>query len=164
MEMLFATAVMLLVAAGAASLTIGTVRTFSRTSSETDTSTDVATALQYLTRDLQEAKQVDIQSASYIRVYFPVTNADGSYDRSVVDTVHYTDYYRANSRGNDSATGSYFVRRKSGEVPQFISYDVDNIAFESPSPGSVDVTVSVLKSQGNIGCSMIHRAIFMRNY
>lgn len=163
MEMLLATGAMILVGWGAASLTVGTLRSFTRTSSETDTAHDVSTALQYMTRDLQEAKQVDIIAPYHIKVYFPITTGGGTYDRSVLDNNNLIEYFRGNAQGSASSTGTFFYRKRAGEVGQRICVDINTVAFETPSPGSVDVTVGVSRSDGS-SCQMVHRAIFMRNY
>lgn len=138
------------------------MRSFNKSNSMSDATNDVSIALQYMTRDLQEAKDVTVVSSTQIRIFYPV-KTNGVYDRSVIDNNTYIDYYRSDNSYNPKASGPWMVRKVNGQPGQRIAFNVVNINFKVPSPGSVDVSIGVDNKDGNT-FNMIHRAIFMRNY
>ncbi|CAN5380695.1 hypothetical protein BH11ARM1_BH11ARM1_02540 [soil metagenome] len=162
-ETLLASAVVLMVAGGATSLIIQGMRSFNMTYQQTAVSQEVSDALQYMNRDLEEAKAVTLVSATRIQIYYPKTLADGSFDRSILNAATYTEYYLATSNGTYSSTGTYLVRKVSNKNYQRLCAGVSSLVFTSPSPGSMDVSLS---ATGNNGASfqMVHRAIYLRNY
>jgi len=162
-EVLLASAVVLMVAGGATSLIIQGMRSFNMTYQQTAVSQEVSDALQYMNRDLEEAKAVTIVSPTRVQIFYPKTLADGSFDRSILDTSTYTEYYAATSNGSYSASGTFLVRKVYNKNYQRLCAGVSALSFTSPSPGSMDVSLS---ATGNNGASfeMIHRAIYLRNY
>jgi prepilin-type N-terminal cleavage/methylation domain-containing protein len=150
----------------AAQLTMSVGRSFIKTSTQLDVDQHASLGVQWMTRDLQEAKQVEIQSPTHIRVRYPVQLADGSYNRLALDATRMVDYYRGDKNGDEDAQGSYLIRDAWNEAPRVICDGIETIDFHSFNPSSVDVTLGVRKDANNrtSRCEMIHRAIFMRNY
>jgi prepilin-type N-terminal cleavage/methylation domain-containing protein len=161
-EVVLAATILSMIAVAAAQLLTVGIASFNRTDSQSDATNDVSVALQYLTRDLQEAKEITLVSPYYIRIYYPLKSA-GSYDRMTLDAVNYVEFYRSDYSYSPKASGPFFVRKRANEAGQRICFNVSGIAFKVPSPGSIDVSVSVTTSDGST-CNMLHRAIFMRNY
>jgi prepilin-type N-terminal cleavage/methylation domain-containing protein len=161
-EVMIASAVLGLVAAGTVALMAGAIRGYNRTTARSDISLDVSQSLQYLARDLQEAKDVTLVQTYHLRIFFPQRNADGSYTRAITDTTNTIEYYRANASGASSSTGAFMVRKIGTGTPRRICAGVTRLEFESDSAGSVNVSLAASGSSG-ASFQMIHRAIFMRN-
>src|SRR5688572_17861589 len=110
-ETMMVVAVLSLVMTGATSITINMIKGYGNTMTQMDADQTASTALQIMSRDLQEAKQVTVLSATSIRVFYPVVQADGSYLKTTLDTVNYVDLYRATTAGVASATGTVVYRK-----------------------------------------------------
>jgi len=151
---------------GAMTLTVGTSRSYQRTNNQLEVDQNAARGIQWISQDMQEAKSFQIMSSTWIRVYFPVQSAGGTYNRKVTDTVNTIDYYRGRKNGVRDATGTYLVRSKVGDTTRAVCSDITVLNFESDSPSSVNVDVQVRKSESGktYFCAMNHRAILMRNY
>lgn len=162
MEVMIASAALGLIVAGTIALTAGAVRGFNRTTARNDVSLNVTQTLQWLSRDLQQAKDAELVSTSYLRIYFPQRSADGTFIRSLTDTTNTIEYFRANSSGVASSTGTFVVRRVAGGSVRRLCRNVTRLEFESDSAGSVNVSLAATGTSG-ASFQMIHRAIFMRN-
>ncbi len=165
-ETMLSVVVIGLVIATAAQMTMSVGRSFIRGSTQLEVDQDTSLGIQWMTRDLQEAKQVEMISATQIRVRYPVLQADGSYNRLALDPTRMVDYYRGNKDGTLNASGAYLIRDSWDESPRPVGDNIVNLAFTSDNPSSVDVTLEIEKTANNrtSRCEMIHRAIFMRNY
>lgn len=165
-ETLLSVAVIALVITSAGQLTMSVGRSFIRTSTQLEVDQGASRGVQWMTRDLQEAKQVDILSSTRIRVRYPVLQVDGSYNRLSLDPVRMVDYYRGDADGTANPQGNCVLRDPWDENPRVICEGVQALEFHSFNPSSVDVTLQVHKDANNrtAQCEMIHRAIFMRNY
>jgi prepilin-type N-terminal cleavage/methylation domain-containing protein len=165
-EMTLVTAIMAMIIAGTASLFSNSIRSFTRTTNQFDSDMSASTALQIVNRDLQEAKQVSIISPTRIRVYYPVLEANGTYNRMTLDTVNTVDFFRGDINGAEDSTGACLVRLPAGAAGRAICKDVVDLEFRSISPSSVDVTLRTERRTDTVvgRTEMIHRAIFLRNY
>lgn len=165
-ETMLSVVVIAMVITTAAQLTMSVGRSFIRTTTQLDVDQGASRGVQWMTRDLQEAKQVEILSETRIRVRYPVTQTDGSYNRLALDPTRMVDYYRGDANGNVNTQGDCLLRDPWNENPRVICSGVENLQFHSFNPSSVDVTLQVRKDANNrtARCEMIHRAIFMRNY
>lgn len=161
-EVMIASLVLGLVASGTVALMAGAVRGYNRTSARSDISLDVSQSLQHLARDLQQAKDVTVVQTYHLKIFFPLKNADGSFTRSVTDTVNTVEYFRANAAGTASSTGTFMVKRVGTGTPRRLCSGVTRLEFESDSAGSVNVSMAATGTSG-ASFQMIHRAIFMRN-
>jgi Tfp pilus assembly protein PilV len=151
-----------LVGIGSIALLGSTARGYSHTTARSDVSLDVSQSLQSLARDLQQAKDVTVVQTYHLRIFFPQRNTDGSFTRSITDSVNTVDYFRANAAGAVSATGTFMVRRAANTTGRRLCTGVSRLEFESDSAGSVNVSMAAVGSYG-ARFEMIHRAIFMRN-
>lgn len=150
----------------ATSMTVGVGKSWERTSTQLKVDQTASKGIQWITEDMQEAKSFQILSSSWIRVYYPVVDANGNFNRKVTDTVNYVEYYRGNSNGSRSDSGTCLVRWKVGSNARAVCKDVILVNFESESPSALSVDLQVRTSFGGdyFTCAMNHRAILMRNY
>lgn len=160
------TLIMSMMIAAMASLFSGTIKSFTHTNNQFDADMSASIALQIVNRDLQEAKQVAILSSTSIRVYYPLLEANGTYNRTVLDTANYVDFYRGKENGDASTTGGYLIRKEANGNWREICSNVELLEFMSISPSSVDISLSTETKTSDTAreCNMIHRAIFLRNY
>ena len=151
---------------GAATLLSTTIRSFTHTSNQFDADMSASIALQIVNRDLQEAKQVAILSPTKVRVYYPKLEADGTYNRTVLDTATYVDFYRGKANGTEVADGDHLIRMQANGDFRAICTDVVDLEFRTLSPSSVDITLKTEERTDTVvrRCEMVHRAIFLRNY
>ena len=165
-EMTTVVTIMAMLIAGSTALLSSTIRSFTHTTNQYDADMNASIALQIVNRDLQEAKQVAVLSPTSTRVYYPRLEADGTYNRTVLDTVNYVNFYRGNKDGTMNEGGHYLVRMQANGSFRTICDDVVSLEFRTLSPSSVDVTLITEKRTDTVvrRCSMIHRAIFLRNY
>lgn len=165
-EMTVVTAIMAMIIAATASLFSNSIRSFTRTTNQFDSDMSASTALQIVNRDLQEAKQVQILSPTRIRVFYPVLEANGTYNRMSLDTVNTVDFYRGDLDGDENDAGDCLVRMPAVGAGRPICKDVIDLEFRSISPSSVDVTLRTERRTDTVvgHTEMIHRAIFLRNY
>lgn len=158
--------IMAMVLAGTTAITMSTLRSYSWTSSQYGADMNASVAVQKLSRDLSAAKQVSVQSSSYIRVFYPTKNADGTYNRTDLDSTNYVDFYRSTIAGVANASGDYLYRKPAVGSGRVICKGVTGLTFTSTSPSSVDIVLSTKNKVGSVNntCDMTHRAIFLRNY
>ncbi|MEA2553617.1 MAG: hypothetical protein QOJ65_1793 [Fimbriimonadaceae bacterium] len=157
------TALMVLIGGGAAAVVFQLLRSFTYTSAQLSADMEASLAVQKMARDLQEAKQVDLLSATSMRVYYPQL-ANGLYTRAL-DTANYIDYYRGELSG-PSTTGTKLIRKPAGGTARIVCEGVVLVNLTSPNPTTVDVSIDAVRSSGTTTrrCDMVHRAIFLRNY
>jgi type II secretory pathway pseudopilin PulG len=165
-EVLTAAGLMAMIFAAICGLFSTTIKSFTYTNNQVDSDMEASLALQLLNRNLQEAKQVSIQSPTSIRINYLQKDANGIYIRNAVDTVNYVEIFRGNKNFTANTSGAYLIRRPSVGSPAIICKNVTELEFRSFTDSSVDVTLKteygVTGSKRN--CQMIHRAIFLRNY
>lgn len=166
LESVLASSVLGLVLAGAAGLTVNVIRSFNWTSAQMDADQNASKAVQLVMRDLEPAKQVTVLSPTSIRVYYPVVNADGTYNRANLDSVNTVDYYRSDANGNANANGAYLYRKPALSSGRVVCKYVSELQFGSSNPASLDITLGTLRQGGGgatTRCDMEQRAIFLRN-
>lgn len=166
LETMMAATVLGLVVAGSAGLTVNVIKSFYWTSTQLDADLSAGMAVQRISRDLQAAKQITLNTPTCVVVSYPVKNADGTYTRTALDTTNTIQYYRGLSNGNESATGAYLWRKPAGQSGKAICEDLTYLEFESSNPASLDITVKTSRKKGSATTKsdMVHRAIFLRNY
>ncbi len=155
-----------IIALGTTSLIFGNIKSFISTTNQIDADQSASTALGIMSRNLQEAKQVQINSPTSITVFYPELIAGGTYNRNVLDTVNTVDFYRGNANGTANSSGTCLIRAPASGTLRAICKRVTNLDFTSISPSSVDVTLETQATTTSTTrrCQMIHRAIFLRNY
>jgi hypothetical protein len=165
-EAMISLAIMSFVITGAAMMSTSAGRSFDRTAAQLDADRGASYSVQRMMMDLEEAKQVTVVSATFLRVFFPRVAADGTYIRSALDSVNFIEYYRGTAAGVASASGTCLVRKPAGGTARVVTSGVTNVQFASTNPSSVDITLATLRPSfvGNATCDMLHRAIFLRNY
>jgi len=165
-EMMFVSVLMAMVLVGATSLVTATLRSFAYTSNQFDSDMSASLALQIVSRDLQEAKKVEILSPTSIRVFYPLVTPEGAYDRREIDLVNTVEFYRGDLDGAPNPAGNCLVRAEANGDTRPICKAVTNLEFTSLGPSSVDISVETATGAGtNVRTTkMLHRAIFLRNY
>lgn len=165
-ETMLAITIMAGVFAVAGQMTVSIGKSFKRTSTQLDVDERASLAVQWITRDLQEAKTITIMSTTKLKVWYPIQDANGVYDRTSTDPANPIVYYRANANGDENATGDRLVRLLADGSWRFVCYGVDLVEFTSNNPSSVDVSLATRRRDygSDASCRMIHRAIFLRNY
>src|SRR5947209_13659594 len=114
LEVMISLSILTMVLTGSAMLTVGAGRSFDLTQAQLDTSQNASQGVQHMMLDLEEAKQVTVLSTTSLRVYFPQVDANGNYIRSALDSVNTVDYFRGNSDGSASTSGTCLVRQPAG--------------------------------------------------
>jgi prepilin-type N-terminal cleavage/methylation domain-containing protein len=165
-EMTTVMMIMTMLVVGSAALLSTTIRSFTHTSNQFDADMSATISLQIVNRDLQEAKQVAILTDSKVRVYYPKLEADGTYNRTILDTATYIDFFRGKENGSEDPNGKCLVRRQANGEFRVICDDVIDLEFRTLSPSSVDITLKTEEKTDTVvrRCEMVHRAIFLRNY
>jgi type II secretory pathway pseudopilin PulG len=165
-ETLMAVGFMAFVIMGAVQLTLGVGRSFHKTTAQIDVDMNASAAVQWMNRDLQEAKQVDITTETHLVVRYPVIQPDGSYNRAILDPNRIVEYYRGDANGTKNPQGDYLLRSATGEATRPVCRNVSFVHFESWNPSSVDISLTSYAGDRfqSATTEMIHRAIFLRNY
>lgn len=147
-------------------LLVNSSKQFFKSTSQINTDRSAAIAIQWLTRDLQEAKQAIIIDPTRIRIYYPVRNSDGTYNRAVRDEINTIEYFLADRHGIPNPSGTTLVRKPAWESSRTVCENVTELVFSSNNPSNVDVSIHVEENigQGKVQTNMVHRAIFLRNY
>ena len=146
-------------------LIINSMRSYGRTNVSFEADRRAAVGLQILNRDLEEAKDVTVLTPYHIRVFYPKKLANGSYDRTRLDTVNYVEFYRGTTTGPNSAKSTLIRKPVSGHS-KVICKNVDQLTYEKVGPTSLQITLVTKEQQGQdyARCLMVHRAVYFRNY
>lgn len=165
-ETMIAVTVLGLIVTGITQLSISLTRSYENASSQLNVDQVAGLAIQRMTRDLQEAKEVQILAPTWMRVYYPEVTPDGTYNRNVRDDINTIEYFRGDRNGNPNPSGDALLRSFAGGDPRVVCTGVSELHFESSNPSSVDVTIHVQRrgAYRQVETQMIHRAIFLRNY
>lgn len=166
-EVLTATAITTLIAAGGLSMMISAMRCFDNTSVKTYTDSDAVIAMQKIVSDVREAKSVSIISGgSSLRVTFPIMTSDGYYDRHQTDTANQVDYYLSDSTGVSGRSGNWLWRCKINATPQIVKRDVVAVAFEQDTARSIKITLTAQNqaASGPKRTDLTQRIVYLRNY
>ena len=132
------------------------------------TDTQAALAMNRMVADVREAKQVQLVTSYQCRIYYPVTRADGNYDRFVTDTAHYVQYARTTSTGQVSATGTYLWKSTDLLSGSKVAKDVTDFEVTLQGNNAVRLSLRVQKS-GNSAVragdtQLNERVLYLRNY
>jgi hypothetical protein len=167
METLMVAFLMGIVFTGAMNLIVGLGRSYDRTNTQLLADQGAARGIQSISQDLQEAKVVTVLSSTWIRIYFPIVTADGSYNRKVTDTTNFVEFYRGDKNGTRNASGNCLVRAPAaGGTRAVLTEGLYSLDFDNTNPSLVDIDLRVRKTLTGktYECTMNHRAILMRNY
>lgn len=164
-EATFVTVIMTMLMAGVVSILSTSISSFNTTSNQYFVDVGVSTAVQYLSRDVQEAKQVKVLSDTKIRVLYPVVDEKGQYDRNVTAEDSSVDFYRGDLNGKENPAGACLIRKPNLEPPRVICRDVSWLKFASSGPSSVDVSIGTGRKSSTTTRkgAMTKRTIFLRN-
>ena len=132
------------------------------------TDTQAALAMSRMVTDMREAKDVTVITPYQCRIYYPVTRADGNYDRFVTDTAHYVQYARTTSTGQVSATGSYLWKSTDLLSGSKVAKDVTDFEVSLQGNNAVRLSLRVQKASNGYGRSgdtqLNERVLYLRNY
>ncbi|MBS1715783.1 MAG: prepilin-type N-terminal cleavage/methylation domain-containing protein [Armatimonadetes bacterium] len=164
-EATFVTVIMTMLMMGVVSILATSIASFNTTSNQYYVDVGVSTAMQYLNRDVQEAKEVKVLSETEIRVFYPVVDEKGAYDRNVVAENTAVDYYRGDLDGRENPKGACLVRKPSLEPPRVVCRDVSSVSFSSSGPASIEVSIATERNtmDSKRKGAMTKRTIYLRN-
>lgn len=165
-EVLIAVFVMALLLTCTVSMLVAALRSCDADMAQVNTDTDAVTAMQSMVNDVREAKSVSILVAGkQLCITFPVTTADGYYDRTVADTAHQVNYYLSDSTGIIGRTGTYLWRNRNGTLRR-IRTNVDSLLFESDTARSIKITIRTKDAiyQGTRQTELTQRVVYLRNW
>jgi len=148
------------------SMLVAALRSCDGDLAQVNTDTNAVTAMQFMVNDVREAKSVGIlSSGKQLCITFPVTTAEGYYDRTQPDTVHQVNYYLSDSTGIIGRTGTYLWRSKDANL-RHIRNDVDSLLFESDTARSIKITIKTKDSVfgGTKQTELTQRVVYLRNY
>ncbi len=166
LEMMISTGILLLVVTSATSVAMQAGHSFDRNTAQLDADRSASASVQRMMLDLEEAKQVTVQSTTSMRVFFPQVDTNGYYIRSALDNVNTIDYFLGTSAGVASTSGDCLVRQQAGGTARVVCSGVSLLQFSSTNPSSVDIQLRTQRActLAPAERDMIHRAIFLRNY
>lgn len=164
-EMIFVTIIVGMVVLGVTSFLVSTAMSFGQISNQYYSNVSLSTAVQYLNRDIQQAKRVNYVSPTHIIIQYPIREADGTYNRKTLDTVNTVEYFRANPDGNKDSLGTVLFRQVSGESARVVCRDVFTLLFSNHSPTSVTVSLCVKRKSfvSDKEAEVADQVMFMRN-
>lgn len=143
--MIVAFLIFTMVTLGTVSIFSGSSKMMSQTAMQTYTDTDASFALQYVLKDIREAKLFSIQttnSASDTLVLtFPIKTAGGWYDRTTADINNPATYYLSDASGTLGRTGKYLWKSQGGAL-QLLRKNIALVQFTQDTTRSVKVTIS----------------------
>ena len=165
-EMLIVVVITSIVIIVATQLFAHTSRSFSLNTSQLEIDQYAGIAIEKMTRDLQEAKQIEILSDTHLKIFYPQIEDDGSYNRLVLDTNNTIEYYLGDNNGIHDEAGTILYRKTPDSDPRIVCRNVVQLAFNSNDPSSVIVTLKTLNhtNKTDVVCDIVHRAILLRNY
>jgi len=166
LEVLAALMVMALLVMCTVSMFIATLRGCDADLAQINTDVNAVTAMQLMVGDVREAKSISIlSSGKQLCITFPVTTAQGYYDRTQSDTAHQVNYYLSDATGTIGRTGTYLWRSKNGTLLR-VRNDVDSLLFESDTARSIKITIrtkdAIFKSTRQT--ELTQRVVYLRNY
>lgn len=166
LEMLIVVIITSIVIIVATQLFAHTSRSFLLNTSQLEIDQYAGIAIEKLTRDLQEAKQIEILSDTHLKIFYPQVQDDGSYNRLVLDTDNTVEYYLGDNYGTPDETGTTLYKQTPDTDPRIVCRNVAKLAFSSNDPSSVIVTLKTLNqtNKTDVACDIVHRAILLRNY
>ena len=164
--MLVAAFVMAMLLTCTVSMLVAALRGCDADMAQVNTDVNAVTAMQSMVNDVREAKSISILSSGHqLCITFPITTAQGYYDRTQPDTAHPVNYYLSDSTGIVGRTGTYLWRSKDATLRRVRS-DVDSLLFESDTARSIKITVRTKNSifKGTKQTDLTQRVVYLRNY
>lgn len=146
---------------------------FSTIQQETDS--DAVIAMQRIVSDVREAKSyVVLSNSNQLELTMPVTNTDKSYNRTVADTAHPIDYYRADSTGIPGHDGNFLWRSQTGTAARIVGDNINDVEFtpdDAAAGRAVKITIHALHATTrgtrtaykSIETNLIERVVYLRN-
>jgi Tfp pilus assembly protein PilV len=131
-----------------------------------ETSRDAARALNRLTVDVREAKEIEIVSASQFRLYYPLTDANGRYNRFQTNNNYYIQYGLTTANGTASTSGTYLWRKTNATTGEAVVPNVAAFSASAPNGSTLNVSMTLRKTSGNRTgeTTVSQRMLFMRNF
>lgn len=140
-------------------------RMLQRTYLQVDSSSSAANAMARLQVDLREAKEVQILSTSRFRIFYPVMDGNGRYNRYHKNSTDYVEYTRATSSGTASSVGSFLWRKTNTTTGEAVATDIAAMTASSPTANSLAVELTVRKTSGDrvVTTNVTERVLYLRN-
>ena len=164
-ELLMASLISVLVVTGIVTLLIGGIRGVDRVATQIDCDKDASMAVELMNAMVEEAKEVRVDSPSAVTVMYPVRNADGSYNRNVLDTENTLRYFLGSVEEGPNSKSKALIQEDPDGARRVICDHVKGVDFESKTASSLVVSVATeLQGANSKGLSnFAKRTIFLRN-
>ena len=142
---------------------------FEGTSAQSYSDADAVTGVQLIVSDTREARTFEIlDSGERLRLTYPITLAEGYYDRSTADPNNQVEYYISNASGGVGQTGTILWRSRSDGARRRITGNIDSIMFvdDDDTQNSIRVTVVARNdvARGSRTASLTERLVYLRNH
>lgn len=154
----------LMLGTGFVTLCVAAARSYTHTAGRDITQMPLAQSMAHIARDLQEAKTATVVSTFQLTITQPTTNADGSYNRNVLDTANSIKWFRASASNTPSASGARLCRQVGTGAVMVIMRNVSGVTFSADQAGSISVTLAATDTTSGATYSISRRAAFMRNF
>jgi prepilin-type N-terminal cleavage/methylation domain-containing protein len=174
MEVMAVVSILGMLAVVISTVWIGVLTSYDDVTTQTYTNTDAATVIQRMVTDVREANNVQtLDSNTHLKIFYPVQDANGDYDRHTQDPVHTVEYYRSDSNGATNGAGNYLWRKETtaaGQTKRVIARDINSILFQTDTDMSraveitVDASNTVVLRHVTRAANMTQRVVYMRNH
>jgi hypothetical protein len=136
-----------------------------RVTLQTDADQDAVKAMGRMILEIREAKSVEIIEPWRFRVYYPVTTAEGHYDRYSTDWVNYLEYSQRTPNGQSSGTGSEVWKSTPAGKDRILTTNVAKLRVAYNSANSIRLTLEVKKTSGQYTglTQLTERVLYLRN-
>jgi hypothetical protein len=182
LEVMVAAGIFMLIFVGGYTLMQTSMTSFRRTRAQTNADVDATVmSMQRMISEVREAKTVAIPSATWMKLTFPLLEADGRYNRYVPDPASLVEYYRSDSTGDPAvSSGTWLWRRVFSGAKTVLCRNIEGLGFASETPRSVRITVrathalfapddgSIVTNTSNPSeyahTDLVQRVVYLRNF
>jgi prepilin-type N-terminal cleavage/methylation domain-containing protein len=165
-EILVALSIAAMAVLGTTSLLISDITGVNRVTVNLTNSEGAATAMRSLNATVEEAKTVNVPSPTEIDVFYPMRDANGAYQRAILDPNSRVRYYLGSvANGPDPKSTKLILEGNDGRRRVLCS-NVKQLVFSLPQPYSLAITLQTAQSgrQYSATSSFVSRDITLRNY
>jgi prepilin-type N-terminal cleavage/methylation domain-containing protein len=146
---------------------LSTMRSYDSITVQAYSDSDAVVAMQKIVSDLREAKSYAIlSSGTRLQLTYPITTANGYYNRQVADPTNTIDYYLSDNTGSLTRTGTYLWRNPSKGGSRIVARNIQAVRYTIDTSRSVQITVDARNtgSSGSKTTYLTERVVYLRNY
>jgi type II secretory pathway pseudopilin PulG len=160
-----ASVVILLVGAGAGVLNVAG-RLEQAVNLQVATDQGGAQAMNQMVLEVREASEVEVLAPNRFRIYYPVTGADGFYNRVArSDRTKWTEYAQTDEQGQLSTGGRFLWRRTQANNGNPVGENIGRLEVVSMDPRHIRMTLILTKESGyrKAETQLVERVLYLRN-